>query len=154
MPNITFKRESEINESYTANWADANGRYHVWIRGKRPEDTIYMNPLQRPDGSYPKTSDDDHFRTRKLDLQAKKNSAIQREISVAIAKGALVDADKVRQAEKDANEAVQLAKLVIDRRRQLNHIANITKSLDLHHYLQNASDEQIAALPSLYADQK
>lgn len=149
---ITFKRESDLDQSYTANWIDAKGRYHVWIRGNRPEETIYMNPLVRPDGQHPKTYDADYFPTRKMDLQAKKNSAVQREITVAIAKGALAEADAVRAVETANIRAAQTAKLVIDRRRQLNHIANITGSHDLHAYLQRTSDEQITALPSLISE--
>lgn len=147
--NITFKRMSDLTERYTADWTDDKGRYHVWINNGKPEDTIYMNPLQRPDGTHPSRHDADYFNTRKLDLTAKRNSAIQREITVAIAKGALNQADQVRQCELDTIAAAQQVKLVNDRREQLNHIGNITGISAIHSYLKNASDETIAALPSL-----
>jgi len=142
--NITFKRTSDMFETYCANWSDDKGRYHVWInKGNKPEDVIYMNPLQRPDGTYPST------RTRKLDLTAKKNSAIQREITVAIAKGALNEANKAWQAEQLATKANETQKIVTNRRAQLMHIAKITGIDQLYNYANIASDETIAALPSL-----
>jgi len=151
--NITFKRTSDMFETYCANWSDDKGRYHVWINeGGKPEDVIYMNPLQRPDGTHPSRHDADYFNTRKMDIKANKNSAIQREITVAIAKGALIKANQVRQAELDTIAAAQTAKLVNDRREQLNHIGNITGISAIHSYLKNATDEEIAALPSLTPD--
>ena len=146
--NITFKRTSDISEQYCASWSDDKARYHVWIRGTRPEDRIYMNPLKRPDGTHTRRGDADHFETRKLDMNAAKNKLIRDTITIAIHFGALIEANKAWQVERDEIAAAQTAKLVADRRAQLQRIADATKTRELAMWLMVVSDNVIAELPS------
>lgn len=145
--NITFKKESDYHERYSASWTDATGRYHLWIVDGKIDPVICKNPLQRPDGSFLSYRDVGYFSTRKLNLKAKANRAVDIAISTAIRHGALERAAVERQAEIDAAQAAEVAKLVADRRAQLIKIAAATDVFALAHYVRDASDEAIVALP-------
>lgn len=146
MTEISFRKMSEHYFRYIAEWSDNTARYHVWVTGDKSEGTIYVDAPFNSDGSPKIPIDAGFFPTRKLDIDAKRNSAIQREIAEAIAKGALIKADEAYKEEQARIKAEEDARLALGRRRQLNHIANITGSRDLHAYLQNTSDADIAAL--------
>lgn len=116
--NITIQQDSDSMVS--ANWSDDTHRFHVWIRGKRPELTIHRNQNPRPDGTYPKPQDADYEPHRALDLTAKRWTAVRDEIRRLIAAGAVDEArQRFETKRQQAAEAAERLR-VLEIRRNLN----------------------------------
>lgn len=134
MQNLRIKAASETR--VIISWETDTERCHVWLLGPRQPDgstrtedplgldnRIHVNPLQRPDGTYPKRGDKDYFPHRTRDLHAKANLKAWKRIKALIANtdvpallAAYATAKRAKQeglARKDRIDALRAAVLLI-----------------------------------------
>lgn len=88
----------------------AGARYHWWSSDKialAHQGTLYKNPAQREDGTYPKSLDEGYFQTRKLDPDSKQNQALMARVRSMVIEQGLVEAALIEHRAKEAQAKLE-----------------------------------------------
>jgi len=89
----------EKGERFSINWKDETARYHIWVSGGEIQNTIYKNSPLDVD-----SSDPEFFRTKELNLNAKKYKSLRDQISAIPESEYEAAFEKYKQEQREIEE--------------------------------------------------